>query len=278
MSRWNKETKNSEFMKESNGFLDCMKVLEIENAGRDGQQRVCQGKVYDYSLRKYKEAYENICDAHNRHATYQEMLNWMDQEMARPDMDPKEQRQLYQEEQTRREMAEKNLDTVKTLVRQNQAEYENACDDMYYGYSYQFWRTHGNEIKDDNIAKIVWEVAFNKMAGEKNIYDVSGDLIEKYRQGREQGGQKGENGVNIQEAVGTMVIRTKDLTARSFSPEQREVILPALKEMGADGLIAAAQEDPEYQNICKGWREDTEKELHELEQGITREQSQGMRR
>ncbi len=71
----------------------------------------------------------------------------------------------------------------------------------------------------------------------------------------------------MKKAINAIISRTKDTRARAFSSEQCEAIQPALKEMGADRLIAAAQEDPEYQNIYKGWREDTEKELHELEQG-----------
>ncbi len=53
---------------------------------------------------------------------------------------------------------------IKELIKQYQAEYENACDDLYYGYGYKFWRTHNNTIQDDEIAKAVWHAAVDKMS------------------------------------------------------------------------------------------------------------------
>jgi len=50
------------------------------------------------------------------------------------------------------------------LVQRYRAEYENACDDLYYGYGYTFWRHHYNSIESDEEAKIVWKAAFNHMA------------------------------------------------------------------------------------------------------------------
>lgn len=52
----------------------------------------------------------------------------------------------------------------KSIIKKYRAEFENACDDLYYGYGYKFWRTHNNSIEDDNIAKMVWKAAFDKMS------------------------------------------------------------------------------------------------------------------
>ena len=54
------------------------------------------------------------------------------------------------------------------LINKYQAEFENACDDLYYGYGYNFWRTNNNSIEDDNIAKMVWKAAFNKMSASES--------------------------------------------------------------------------------------------------------------
>lgn len=45
-----------------------------------------------------------------------------------------------------------------------QAEFENACDDLYYGYGYKFWRSTNNSIESDEDAKIVWKAAVDKMS------------------------------------------------------------------------------------------------------------------
>lgn len=50
------------------------------------------------------------------------------------------------------------------LLKVHRAEFENACDDLYYGYGFAFWRSHNNGIADDDEAKIVWKAAVNKMA------------------------------------------------------------------------------------------------------------------
>ena len=54
------------------------------------------------------------------------------------------------------------------LINKYQAEFENACDDLYYGYGYKFWRANNNSIEDDNIAKMVWKAAFNKMSANES--------------------------------------------------------------------------------------------------------------
>lgn len=47
-----------------------------------------------------------------------------------------------------------------------EAEYENALDDMYYGYGYDFWLSHYNGIEDEDDAKLVWSVAKKVMCDE----------------------------------------------------------------------------------------------------------------
>jgi hypothetical protein len=49
-------------------------------------------------------------------------------------------------------------------IRMYRAEFENACDDLYYGYGYKFWRTHNNSIEDESIARAIWKAAIDKMS------------------------------------------------------------------------------------------------------------------
>ena len=64
------------------------------------------------------------------------------------------------------------------LINKYQAEFENACDDLYYGYGYNFWRTHNNSIEDDSIAKMVWKAAFDKMsANESKTKNMKKDIV-----------------------------------------------------------------------------------------------------
>ena len=60
------------------------------------------------------------------------------------------------------------MENKEQLINKYRAEFENACDDLYYGYGYKFWRTHNNSIEDDNIAKMVWKAAFNKMSANES--------------------------------------------------------------------------------------------------------------
>lgn len=64
------------------------------------------------------------------------------------------------------------------LINKYQAEFENACDDLYYGYGYKFWRANNNSIEDDNIAKMVWKAAFDKMsASESKTKNMKKDVV-----------------------------------------------------------------------------------------------------
>lgn len=55
---------------------------------------------------------------------------------------------------------------LEQLLQDAEAEYENALDDMYYGYGYDFWRTHNNGIERDEDAKLVWQTAKKVMCDE----------------------------------------------------------------------------------------------------------------
>jgi len=58
----------------------------------------------------------------------------------------------------------KSLAKTEQEIRSYRAEYENACDDLYYGYGYDFWRKSNKDYMPENIARIIWSRAFNKMA------------------------------------------------------------------------------------------------------------------
>ncbi len=79
-------------------------------------------------------------------------------------------------------------------------------------------------------------------------------------------------------AVYAIIDRTTGQTARAFTPDQRETILPALKELGADKLFAEAEKQPEMKSAYSGWKDDVLQELKDLEKGIIREEGQALKR
>lgn len=58
----------------------------------------------------------------------------------------------------------KSLAKTEKEIRSYQADYENACDCLYYGYGYDFWRKSNKDRISDNTARIIWNRAFNRMA------------------------------------------------------------------------------------------------------------------
>lgn len=64
------------------------------------------------------------------------------------------------------DIAAREAEHKREVLSKYRAEYENACDDLYYGYGYKFWRSHNNSIEDENDAKIVWNTALEKMGNE----------------------------------------------------------------------------------------------------------------
>lgn len=53
--------------------------------------------------------------------------------------------------------------TQSELLSKYRAEFENACDCLYYGYGYKTWLKSTRFEKEED-AKIVWKAAFEKMA------------------------------------------------------------------------------------------------------------------
>lgn len=53
------------------------------------------------------------------------------------------------------------------LTEDYRAEFENACDDLYYGYGYDFWRKQ-HKYLDNVTADRIWNAAFRKMSQDQN--------------------------------------------------------------------------------------------------------------
>ena len=49
------------------------------------------------------------------------------------------------------------------VLKNHRAEYENACDDLYYGYGFEFWRNQHKHLSEED-AHIIWHAAYNHMA------------------------------------------------------------------------------------------------------------------
>ncbi len=98
----NNKVENSDLQKESNGFLDCIDKLTMQPAGRFGNLRVCRDKVYNYNEANYEDAYNYLCEKNNRHATYQEMLDWMNKYNVRPELKADEQLQAFIDSERRK--------------------------------------------------------------------------------------------------------------------------------------------------------------------------------
>lgn len=154
-----------DYLKESNGFLDCVSTLGFECAGTYNSYRVCQGEIYNFNLKQYKDAYDAICEEKNRQASYAEFLDWMDANVLRSDLNIETELENYRKyrEEKEREKAERER-AITLALKTYAAEYENACDCLYYGYGYYYWRKNNNRIVSDEEAKIVWKAAFDKMA------------------------------------------------------------------------------------------------------------------
>lgn len=49
------------------------------------------------------------------------------------------------------------------LLRKYRAEFENACDCLYYGYGYKLW-LKSTRFENEEDANVVWKAAFERMA------------------------------------------------------------------------------------------------------------------
>lgn len=61
----------------------------------------------------------------------------------------------------------------KAIIEPYQALYENACDDLYYGYGYGTWYNGTKDVEgakeyfeSEEDAKFIWHLAFDKMAND----------------------------------------------------------------------------------------------------------------
>lgn len=54
--------------------------------------------------------------------------------------------------------------TLPMILKEHRADYENACDYLYYGEHYSKWRESNKEYLSDEHAKYIWKCAFNHMA------------------------------------------------------------------------------------------------------------------
>ena len=154
---------NTNLNNKSNGFIDCMRVLNTEPAGLYGSYRVRDNKVYNYSLKEYKDAYDEMCDKIEDTICYVTFLTWMEENQLRADLNAQEELNIYQEQQAEKQAEAAKKERAKELVNTYRAEFENACDYLYYGYGYRRWRFQHTSMKEEE-AKIIWHEAFNKMA------------------------------------------------------------------------------------------------------------------
>ena len=150
--------------KESNGFLDCVKTIEILAAGTCGIFRVINGKVYDFSLKVWKEAYDKLCDEKGGKITYQEYLDYLNAHFLRSDLDADMMRFDYIKWLNEKDVLKQIAERKSELKKEYRADYENACDDLYFGYGYKFWRDTAKHIESEEDAKLLWQAAIEKMA------------------------------------------------------------------------------------------------------------------
>lgn len=145
---------------ESNGFLDCISAFEWEVSGDHGQLRIIFGDVYDYSLKKWKDAYDELCEQKQRHCTYLEYYEWMKSFCLNTDIPADEALEAYRKYQADKQAEEQRA----AIVRNNQAAFENACDYLYYGMGFKSWFKALNGVLSEDDAKIVWKAAFDRVA------------------------------------------------------------------------------------------------------------------
>ena len=125
-----------------------------------GKYVVYKGEVYLYHFVDYM----NFKNSHGLHplspetlAAYLEQLEPAHKDVAMLMM---ESANYERERREQREREERRAALVKNYL----ADYENACDDLYYGYGFKFWYERG--VKDRlslDDAKALWRAAVLKM-------------------------------------------------------------------------------------------------------------------
>lgn len=93
-------------------------------------------------------------------------------------------------------------------------------------------------------------------------------------------------GVTEDAAVKAIIDRASDKHAKSFTPEQRDVLVkfadaadtPDAREKVFDGLWEKAETALKDASVNEAWQKDAHEELNDLAQGVVREEGQGMKR
>lgn len=93
-------------------------------------------------------------------------------------------------------------------------------------------------------------------------------------------------GVTEDAAVKAIIDRASDKNAKSFTPEQRDVLMkfaesadvPEAREKVFDGLWEKAETALKDAGVNEAWQKDAHEELKDLAQGVIREEGQGMKR
>ena len=126
-----------------------------------GKYVVYKGKVYRYSFVDYmnfKNDHELNGLSPDTMAAYLEQLQPVNREFGKL-VQEAEAYGREQEEQRKRE--ERRAELIRTY----RADYENACDDLYYGYGFKFWYEHqgvSDRLSLDD-ARMLWRAAVLKM-------------------------------------------------------------------------------------------------------------------
>ena len=126
-----------------------------------GKFVVYKGKVYRYSFVDYmnfKNDHEMNGLSPDTMAAYLEQLEPVNREFGKL---VQEAEAYAKEQEKQRKREERRAYLVKTYL----ADYENACDDLYYGYGFKFWYEHqgvSDRLSLDD-ARTLWRAAVLKM-------------------------------------------------------------------------------------------------------------------
>lgn len=127
-----------------------------------GRYVVYKGKVYRYQFIDYmtfRRKNELSPISPETMAKYLEQLEPCGRELG---MVLKEA-EVYEREQEEQRKCEEHR---AALIRDYRADYENACDDLYYGYGFKFWYGHygvSDRLSKED-AKILWRAAVLEMS------------------------------------------------------------------------------------------------------------------
>lgn len=150
------------FDQETNGFLSLFNgnggpITPMASIGLAATST----QVYNFSLKEWKDLFDTLCESHR--ITFREFLNGI-YKFRNTDFTTEQAQQLYSEHTKHMEQQRKIEDHRAEVIRTHRAEFENACDDIYYGYGFKtFYPNYSGDLSEAD-AKIVWDAAFNKMS------------------------------------------------------------------------------------------------------------------